>query len=178
MSELLAQDHAQLDRLFSELCVAFKMGEVRSIHQRLDQFWARLAVHIRAEHLGLFPATLNALSSGANGAEGAPSLSEAQQAIEELRRDHDFFMHELSRAIKSVRGLLTTSDNQRLGKELKNVEASMAAVAERLETHNKFEEERIYLWSGEILTEAQQSELASRVQAELSKMPPRFASQS
>ncbi len=174
MSELLAHDHSELNKLLYELCVALQIGELQQIHRRLDRFWAGLAVHIRAEHLVLFPAILGAVRGGIRG---APSLTEAERIIEELRRDHDFFMRELSRAIKSVRGLLKTSDNERRIQELETVEAIVGPVAERLATHNKLEEEGIYVWVGSVLNEPKQSELAARVQTELKKMPPRFEAQ-
>jgi hemerythrin superfamily protein len=171
MSEFLANDHAELDRLLDELCLALQKGEVREIHQRLDRFWARLAVHIRAEHLVLFPAILRAVQGDLRG---TPSLTDAEKMIEELRSDHDFFMHELSRAIKLVRELLKTSANEPRRKELETVEAIVGAVVERLTAHNQLEEEGIYIWVGQVLNEPEQSELAARVQAELARMPPRF----
>jgi len=54
------------------------------------------------------------------------------------------------------------------------VTAIIAAVAERLRTHNKREEERIYRWTDLLLNEAERSALAARVRTELAKMPPRF----
>jgi hemerythrin HHE cation binding domain-containing protein len=171
MSELLAKDHAELDKLFFELGVAFEVGEVRLVHDRLDEFWARLAMHIRAEHLGLFPAVLEAVSERA---EERPSLTEAQTTIEELRGDHDFFVRELASAMISVRKLLTSSDDRLLATELAEVETRIHAVAERLARHNKLEEEGIYLWTSVVLNEAKLSELEARVQTELTKVPPRF----
>ena len=174
MGELLAHDHGELDKLLRELLVAFQTGEAPDIHQRLDRFWARLAVHIRAEHLVLFPAILHALS---RGIQGAPSLTEAEQTIAELRSDHDFFMCELARAIKSLRGLLNDSDNERRPKKLETVAAIVGSVGGRLATHNKVEEEGIYVWVGLVLNDTKQSELAVRVETELKKMPPRFEAQ-
>ena len=94
--------------------------------------------------------------------------------IEELRSDHDFFMHELSRAIKLVRELLKTSANEPRRKELETVEAIVGPVVERLTAHNQLEEEGIYIWVGQVLNEPEHSELAARVQTELARMPPRF----
>src|SRR5215216_3492267 len=117
MSQRLARDHEDLDTLRDELCAALEGSDVREIYQRLDLFWAKLAIHIRAEHLHLFPAILHALSS-AEDVEQAPSLAEAQNTIEELRRDHDFFMHELAGAIAAMRNLLKTTDRKVIGEEL------------------------------------------------------------
>ena len=171
MSEVLTHDHAELDKLLEKLCLALQIGEVQEIHQRLDRFWAQLAVHIRAEHLVLFPTILRALRGNLRG---TPSPSEAEKIIEELHSDHDFFMSKLSGAIKLVRGLLKTSDNELRSRELKTVGAIVRSVAERLTTHNKLEEEGIYVWVGLMLNQPKQSELSARVQTELERMPPRF----
>ncbi len=56
MSDMLTGDHLELDALLAELFLAFRDGDVELIYQRLDIFWARLVMHIRAEHLHLFPA--------------------------------------------------------------------------------------------------------------------------
>lgn len=79
MKEQLARDHGELDLLFAELRVAFEAGDIREIHLRLDLFWARLAVHIRAEHLQLFPAIVRALRGDHEADVGdAPSLAEVE----------------------------------------------------------------------------------------------------
>ena len=102
MNQRLESDHEDLHTLLDELYAALEGSDVRDIYQRLDLFWARLAIHIRAEHLHLFPAVLHALSGPEDVAQ-APSLAQAQNTIEELRRDHDFFMHELGRSIVAMR---------------------------------------------------------------------------
>ena len=108
---------------------------------------------------------------------GTPSLTEAEKLIEELRSDHDFFMHELARAITSMRGLLKASDNEPPSDQLQTVEAIVGSVADRLATHNKLEEEGIYVWVGTVLNELERSELAARVLTELKRLPPRFEAQ-
>jgi hypothetical protein len=61
MNNLLASDHDELDELLDKLFASFDAsGSVEQIYQKLDLFWARLAVHIRAEHLHLFPLILGA----------------------------------------------------------------------------------------------------------------------
>jgi hypothetical protein len=80
---------------------------VARIYATLDLFWARLAVHIRAEHLHLFEAILQAVNRKPGGVDTAPSPDEAERTIEELRGDHNFFMRELSQAVAVIRGLLT-----------------------------------------------------------------------
>lgn len=175
MTDQLAHDHADLDKLLGELRTALDAGDIARSHARLDLFWARLGMHIRAEHLQLFPVILLAVGETREGDVGnSPSLSQAQNAIEELRRDHNFFMHELSRAIASMRDLLTITDQQVAAQELEEVRARIIAVSERLAVHNRLEEDQVYLWTGSLLSEAQQSELEARVHNELGNMPPRF----
>src|SRR5512141_2752469 len=107
MNDFLVSDHAALQTLLGELSAALDTGDLKLSYARLDQFWARLGVHIRAEHLQLFPAILRALGGTRRvEAVNAPSLSHAQKVIEELRGDHNFFMHELARAIASMRDLM------------------------------------------------------------------------
>lgn len=175
MSERLAHDHAELNSLLSELWLALESGEVQQIDSRLDLFWARLAIHIRAEHLQLFPAILRSSRGNLKDTGPAPALTVVQNSIEELSFDHDFFMHELAGAIKTVRGLGQITERQFVAKQLGDVRTRIAAVEERLSRHNRLEEEGIYLWTGQLLSNAEQSELAVRLREELEKMPPRFA---
>jgi hypothetical protein len=60
MIEILVQDYDEADSLFGGLSRAFDLGDAREVFVRLDYLWARLAVHIRAEHLHLFPALIAA----------------------------------------------------------------------------------------------------------------------
>src|SRR5215208_3407708 len=105
----LAHDHAQLDALMKQLQRALKAGDLEAGYTTLDLFWARLAVHIRAEHLHLFPRVLSRLSKLANQTVG-PSPSLAQSIVAELRADHDFFMHKLAEAIGTLRDMTNSDD--------------------------------------------------------------------
>ncbi|HKR58656.1 MAG TPA: hemerythrin domain-containing protein [Pyrinomonadaceae bacterium] len=174
MSDELAHDHAELDKLLGELRSALDGGDAKQVHHALDLFWARLAVHIRAEHLGLFPAVSRVLERKFEVGPEGPSLMDAQSLIAELRRDHDFFMRELSRAIASVRRCMAAPDQGLWAKELVRVKERIAAVTDRLVNHNKLEEQGIYLWAGTLLNQQEQSDLAARVRDELGTMPPRF----
>ncbi len=174
MNQRLESDHEDLHTLLDELYAALEGSDVRDIYQRLDLFWARLAIHIRAEHLHLFPAVLHALSGPEDVAQ-APSLAQAQNTIEELRRDHDFFMHELGRSIVAMRDLLKTTDRQLIGEELQSVHTRIAAVQERLSAHNNMEENEVYLWPARLLNEVDQAALHERIEMELRKIPPRFS---
>lgn len=175
MNDFLANDHADLHQLLGELRTSLDTGEVALVYARLDRFWARLGVHIRAEHVRLFPAILRALSENPKGhARDAPSLSQAQSVIEELRRDHDFFMHELARAIAVMRDLMA-NDQQDIAPALEDVRARIAAVEERLATHNTIEESQVYLWTATLLSDEEQAELETLLRNELDNMPRRFA---
>jgi hypothetical protein len=93
MDDQLSNDHAELGKLLGEVRDALEAGDITRSHSRLDLFWARLAMHIRAEHLHLFPAILQGLKEPPRVNAGMPSHSEVLSAIEKLRSDHDFFMH-------------------------------------------------------------------------------------
>ena len=59
---LLAEDHAALGELLRAFLTQLDEGDTAGAFVHLDLFWARLAMHIRAENLHLFPAILNALT--------------------------------------------------------------------------------------------------------------------
>ena len=171
----LATDHADLAELLSELHTALDAGDTKLSYARLDRFWARLGVHIRAEHLALFPAIVRALRANRNNqTRDGLSLSQAENVIENLRADHDFFMHELARAIATMRDL-TANNGQDVALALKDVHARIEAVEERLAIHNRIEESEVYLWIATLLSEIEQAELATRLQNELGKLPNRFS---
>src|SRR5436309_3446961 len=105
--ELLEEDHRSLGDLFGRLRAALQRADVRDAFDLLDTAWARLAVHVRAEHLCLFPAVLGAPAELFGRCTGAPSRDEAREIVAGLRRDHDFFMRELASAIGTMRELLS-----------------------------------------------------------------------
>ena len=104
IEELLAKDHKQLDRLLGAVLAALEGENSVEAFETLDLFWARLAMHIRAENLHLFPSVLNKVKreDGESQLEYLPS-KEVQKAIERLTADHNFFMQQLSRAIRILR---------------------------------------------------------------------------
>ena len=153
----LSDDHDAVSEVLEQLLSALKDKDVKTSHSKLDLLWARLAVHIRAEHLHLFPAVTD-------------RVAEAQALVKSLRADHDFFMHELARAIGILRELSDTT-------KLAAVADTVGEVAERLATHNEIEENQIYRWSSTVLSESEQSELLARINAELENRPPRFSEQ-
>jgi hemerythrin-like domain-containing protein len=152
--QLLSDDHEAVHEVLQQLLTALDKKDVQASHANLDLLWARLAVHIRAEHLHLFPA----IASETTGA-----------IIDNLRADHDFFMRELVQAIRVIRG----SDEAKLP----TVADTIREIEKRLATHNEIEENQIYHLAGTILSEPAQIELSTRINAELENRPPRFSAE-
>ena len=171
---LLTGDHDALDKLLSALLAALDEGDAAKAFARLDLFWARLAMHIRAEHLHLFPGILGALP-GDSGKRGDKSLStaEAREAIAQLHLDHDFFMHELAGAVKLMRDCRTTGEDDRTS-EIESVRQTIVTVRSRLEAHNKLEEELVYRLPAKLFGSEAQNALAVEIRDELKNLPPRF----
>ena len=67
VESLLEDDHAALGELLAELDSELAKPNFVRGFELLDLFWARLAVHIRAENLHLFPALANAPASRFTG---------------------------------------------------------------------------------------------------------------
>jgi len=173
-SQRLVDDHVALDQLLAQLKSALHAGDVEATHTRLDLFWARLAVHIRAEHLQLFPAIIDRLTHTSSAQTFVPTLSEARSTIENLQADHDFFMHELTKAIGILRPL-SAGDRATVDKGMNTVRSLMNEVEKRLMIHNHLEENKIYAWTTTILSDPEQTELADRINTELANRPPRFS---
>lgn len=173
-SRRLADDHHEVDKILMQLEAALEARDVESVDARLDLFWARLAVHIRAEHLQLFPVIITALQETETSDEGLPSAETAQETIAHLREDYDFFMHELANAVALVREIRTLRDAQAVRSTLDRVAQIVSRVKERLLEHNKEEELQVYRWSTLLLEPAELAKLASRIDAELGNRPPRF----
>jgi len=173
--KLLVDDHVDLGGVLTKLKEVLSSGDVETSHAELDLLWARLAVHIRAEHLQLFPAVIDRLGKVTLGTAGAPSLREGQLVVERLRADHDFFMHELAGSIKILRELSNAADREKIDVGLNTVRDTLLEVEKRLAVHNEFEEILIYRWTTLILNEQEQADLAKRINAELANYPPRFS---
>ena len=175
MNSLLEHDHEEIGGVVSDLLTAIDRCSVEESFRLLDLFWARLAVHIRAEHLCLFPTILNELnSSRKDHNEDAVSLDEARDAIAQLRTDHDFFMHELASAIKQMRDFLAMPDPIAAPNMLQGVREIVEAVRGRLEAHNKMEEERVYRWTNTVLSPREQTRLEAELRREIENLPPRY----
>src|SRR5215471_17420005 len=96
VDQQLIADHFSLDELLQQLQLALANNELEDTRTKLDLFWARLAVHIRAEHLHLFPLMLDSLVSRKPASATVPSVPKAEGVIATLQSDHDFFMVELA----------------------------------------------------------------------------------
>ena len=173
LEELLTKDHRQLAKLLGAVRAALESENSVEAFETLDLFWARLAMHIRAENLHLFPSVLNKVKdeAGESQAEHLPSR-EVQKSIERLTTDHNFFMQQLSRAIRILREKPVAVDSV---VELERVKEVVNEVSERLTAHNELEEMVLYKMPLELLTREEQIELAARIQRELEKLPPRVA---
>ena len=160
MAELLTTDHKELDALGRGLFEAFDRGDAAEVLSKLDVVWARLAVHIRAEHLHLFPALL-AASMGGGHAAGGPSAREVEETLSRLRDDHNFFMRELSACVNALKRQ-AGGDECKPAEEFEAIRRSVLGVFERLREHNRLEEEEVYHWPRDLLSGAERNRLASR----------------
>jgi iron-sulfur cluster repair protein YtfE (RIC family) len=152
-----------LDGLLAELLDELDLAEPDpvSTYRRLDLCWARLAVHIRAEHLVLFPAVLASLG------DHDDRRDDLVRILGQLRHDHDFFMKELARAVKALR-LIPDFGNEHETFEV--VKELVNGVETRLSQHNRIEEEIVYPLADRAIR--------SRVLNELESLPPRFSTTS
>lgn len=173
--QLLAEDHEALHTLLSALLTAIDQGDSATVFARLDLFWALLAMHIRAEHLCLFPALLKAIDNNLSDQESSVDAMEARQSIDRLRSDHNFFMHELAEAVKIIRESTVIGDRRSETETVDQVRQIVVAVSDRLESHNQLEEQFVYSLPQKILSIDEQSELAATIRRELENLPLRFA---
>jgi hypothetical protein len=171
---LLAHDHSELDATLADVFSALEAGQVERSFRSLDVFWARLAMHIRAENIHLFPA-LREASTRPRRAEGAPPQQIVRDIITRLCADHDFFMIELAAAVKQLRKL-RRGERQDTGPLIAKVREQMSRVRDRLETHNELEESQAYHWAGLLLDLSEQKSLNEAIQRELNNFPARFHS--
>jgi iron-sulfur cluster repair protein YtfE (RIC family) len=161
---LLTEDHVELDGLLDEVMSSLDAADDLSAFRKLDLFWARLAMHIRAEHLHLFPSIL------ANFPDNSSNTSGVAGKLELLRHDHDFFMRELAEAVRSFREISAeTSQSTRteVGEQLSRLRA-------RLEKHNRIEEAEIYPLLADLKAHVDSDDLAALMKRELDNLPRRF----
>lgn len=174
IEEFLLEDHESLAALLDDLKIALEKPDLLRAFELLDRFWARLAVHIRAENVCLFPAILNAPAKLFVAENGLPEIAEARAAIAQLRSDHNFFMDELAQAVKTMRELLSAEHHENEHEQMESVRRKISAVAGRLEAHNKLEEERVYRWPRIVLTPSELARLNDAVRFEIRNLPARL----
>ena len=157
---MLSSDHAEIDGLLEKAFAALADSDGASAFEHVDLLWARLAMHIRAEHLHLFPALL--------AANPSPGVIET---LERLKEDHNYFMREFVQVIKLMRG-----DPGKLPADIRDhVAGTLRGVKQRLEHHNRIEEGEIYPLAEGLSLSDGKSELPAKIKKELDNLPPRFA---
>lgn len=177
MNDLLTFDHAELDELLAEIFRTFETESIERIFQKLDIFWARLAMHIRAEHLHLFPAILKASKLHIETNKNKiPPFEIVNNTIKQLQDDHNFFMRKLVFAIKQMRQIqkLRVSDKPNISERLDKVQKVVASVKKRLEKHNETEEAEVYGWAEKFLEKTELADLQIKLHKEINNLPPRF----
>ncbi len=172
MNNLLTADHLELDDILGQLFLAIEKSVKTKVFEKLDLFWARLATHIRAEHLHLFPAILKAVEIHEKSNKGL-SLKSVQITLSGLCADHDFFVRELAAGVKLAREIVV--QDQDTAEKLSMIRKNVAGVHARLDRHNKLEESQVYRWADELISKSDRTGLAKLVQRELDYLPPRFA---
>jgi hypothetical protein len=161
-AKTLTDDHRELDELLTRTFAAIDSQDAKSLHRLIDLFWARLAVHIRAEHRHLFPRLTDAIS-GTSKNDGET----LDEMIDGLRRDHDLFMKELATLV------FHTGEGMNL--DLEKIRHSLGELKIRLSSHNRTEETKVYQMIELILSPDDAADLREKIQQELQNLPPRFA---
>lgn len=176
MKQELEADHREIDLILKRLDAAFEAGIVSEAFDSLDLFWARLAMHIRAEHLHLFPAVLKIFTEGEkNKNANIPTTFEhAEKTLILLRAEHNFFMDELAAAIKEMRRIVFLRDpSPAFGLPL--VRERIERVINTLESHNEIEETEVYRWAEDSLCPVEKAAMTEKIIKELNNLPQRFA---
>ncbi|HYW72766.1 MAG TPA: hemerythrin domain-containing protein [Pyrinomonadaceae bacterium] len=168
---LLCLDHTDLHRLLTDAIASLERQDLEAAHRQVDYFWARLAMHIRAEHLHLFPSIINAIEGGKE--IGPKRREEITETIARLRRDHNFYMNSLAEAINSLRAMVNRGSASS-GEVLTKVRDVLIAIAANLEPHNEAEEKLIYKLPPTLLSGSDQAKLLVDITHELDHLPPRF----
>jgi iron-sulfur cluster repair protein YtfE (RIC family) len=170
---LLEDDHESLGRLLNEVDAELGKPDITAFLKLLDRFWARLAVHIRAENLHLFPALSDASPPLFTGEGNLPTAEEAHDIILRLSSDHSFFMRELASIMKAARECVERKSTP--PEKISEWRDVLTGISERLDAHNRLEEEQVYLWPSILFDEKTVASLRARIQHELQNLPPRLA---
>jgi len=172
---LMEDDHQQLASLISTLLKELDELPRTRVFELLDLFWARLAVHIRAENRCLFPALRKSFAESVHNSGHLPTFDEVDSTIETLRSDHNFFMDQLAKAVLMLRESQSQNLQSNASADARRI---VAAVSQRLREHDRLEEEHVYKWTDAILTEVELTTLSIALRHELENMPPRFSDSS
>ncbi|MGH7783351.1 MAG: hemerythrin domain-containing protein, partial [Candidatus Binatia bacterium] len=148
---LLADDHSRLDEMLDQVFGALSDRDCRATLICLDHLWARLAMHIRAEHLHLFPILLQKASDPNLLMLAGEALSRLPVIIPALRRDHDFFVREIGKDVNYLRGR-GRDVREPVIVDLLEVQKNLTIVAQMLEVHNELEENEVYPLARSLLT--------------------------
>jgi iron-sulfur cluster repair protein YtfE (RIC family) len=158
-ADILEADHAELHVLLERTFSAIRGRNLTASYAATDLFWARLAMHIRAEHLHLFPLVRERGDARILG------------ILDELRHDHDMFMTELARAIKALRLAFHFGNEE---ETLVTVRQLVERVADRLKIHDEVEERKIYPLVADTMRGADGRRLSEGIIRELQNYPQRF----
>ena len=171
---ILSNDHLELGALLLELLNSLDEANADEAYARLDTLWARLAVHIRAENVQVFPDILRALDAQrAAGRQDVEQSALLRASIERLRSDHDVFMSELKDAVKAVRKVIDDRDGKQASVVLRSLLHRLGTLERAFENHNR-EEDSVYPMAASVLDSAVMDDLMNRVRRELAALPPRL----
>lgn len=159
--------------MLEQVFEALKRADRRKTLQKLDYFWAILAVHIRAEHLHLFPVLLRKARASGLPERLIDAVRRLPDDISTLKRDHDFFVREIG---KDVNRLRVGNTEEAVNLDLGDVQKNLIVVAQRLQDHNELEEKDIYPLAETLLTAEEIADLKVSIAMELANIPPRFRS--
>ena len=173
-NDRLEHDHGELDRLLDTSLASLASDDLAASLYGLDLFWARLGIHIRAEHLHLFPMLLDKALVAEKQAAGTP-VFKLPELIPKLRRDHDFFVVEIGKCVNSLRSAANDGDAD--DSLFREIEKRLEAVAARLGLHNEIEERDIYPLVTELFTTEENDLLSRMIEKELTNLPARFRSE-
>lgn len=171
---ILTNDHVELGALLLELLNSLDEANADEAYARLDTLWARLAVHIRAENVQVFPDILRTLDAQrAAGRQDVEQSAMLRASIERLRSDHDVFMSELKDAVKAVRKVIDDRDGKQASVVLRSLLHRLGTLERAFENHNR-EEDSVYPMAASVLDSAEMDDLMNRVRRELAALPPRL----
>ncbi len=162
--DLLRDDHKAIDKILDCAFAALEQGNGPRAFEYLDRFWARLAVHIRAEHLHLFPTLLKAGSD-----------TSIEGVLARLRADHNFFMAELGSLVKRWRLVRKSTEEATRPDLLSETRERIEYLRKRLISHNEIEEQQLYSLVESGLSQVDRSDLSAKIRGELTNMPRRFS---